>query len=121
MVPGVSLRGLSCLFLRASLERSVYKYWPCSCNEPLLKECGGHAAALMDGALAGNWTGEATMPPENNLDEFEMALHQAWEVLRGRARVSSNDVVHSAETSKEHISQDHTDSDESDAQSAAAG
>lgn len=60
------------------------------------------------------------MPPESSLDEFEMALHQAWEILLRRARVS-NDVVHSADTSKEHISQDHTDSDESDVQSPAAG
>ena len=72
------------------------------------------------GALAGDSTGEATMPPENSLDKFEMALRQAWEILRGRAR-ESNDVMHSANTSEEHTSKDHTDSDESDLQSAAAG
>lgn len=72
------------------------------------------------GALAAYSTGEATMPSENSLDEFEIALHQAWEILRGRAG-AANDVVHSANTSKEHTSQDHMDSDESDVQSAAAG
>ena len=60
------------------------------------------------------------MPPESSLDELEMALRQAWEVLRGRAG-APNDAVHSANTSKEHTSQDHTDSDESDVQSPAAG
>lgn len=84
----------------------------------LLEECGGRCRPFM--ARASYSTGEATMPPENSLDEFEMALRQTWEILRGRARVSS-DVVHSVNTSKEHTSQDHTDSDESDVQSAAAG
>ena len=37
------------------------------------------------------------MPPENSSDAFEMALRRAWEILRGRARVS-NDVVNSANT-----------------------
>ncbi|MFZ3333513.1 MAG: hypothetical protein WA197_22935 [Candidatus Acidiferrales bacterium] len=72
------------------------------------------------GALAGNSTGEANMPPESSLDELEMALRQAWEVLGGCAG-APNDAVHSANTSKEHTSQDHTDSDESDVQSPAAG
>lgn len=60
------------------------------------------------------------MPPEKSSDAFEMALRRAWEILRGRARVS-NDVVNSANTRKEHTSQDHTDSDESDLQSPPAG
>jgi hypothetical protein len=60
------------------------------------------------------------MPPENSLDEFEIVLHQAWEILRGRAS-ASNDVLRSASTPKEHSSQDHTDSDEPDQPSAAAG
>jgi hypothetical protein len=72
------------------------------------------------GAIAGYPTGEATMPPESSLDELELALSQAWEVLRGCAG-ASNDAVHSANMSKEHTSQDHTDSDESDVQSPAAG
>jgi hypothetical protein len=72
------------------------------------------------GALAGYSTGEANMPPESSLDEFELALRQTWEILRGRASVS-NDVEHSTNTSKEHTSQDHADSDESDVQSAAPG
>jgi hypothetical protein len=60
------------------------------------------------------------MSPESSSGEFEMALRRAWEILRGRPRVS-NDVVHSTNTSKEHTSQDHADSDESDVQSAAPG
>jgi hypothetical protein len=60
------------------------------------------------------------MPPENSLDELEIALRQAWEILRGRAR-ASGDVVHSANTSKENNSQDHTDSDESGLRPAAPG
>lgn len=60
------------------------------------------------------------MVPENSLDEFEMALQQAWEVLRGGRVRASNDVLHSANTSKEHIGGDHPDSDESEAQSTAA-
>ncbi len=60
------------------------------------------------------------MPPENSLDEFEIALHQAWEILRGCAG-APNDLVHPANTSKEHTSQDHTDSEESDLPSTAAG
>ena len=74
----------------------------------------------LDGALAAYSTGEATMPPENSLDEFEIALHQAWEILRGCAG-APNDLVHPANTSKEHTSQDHTDSEESDLPSTAAG
>lgn len=86
------------------------------------RSAGPHAAPPRRAALAGYSTGETTMLPENSdsSDEFEIALHEAWEVLRGRAR-ASNDVVHSAKTSKEHNSQDHPDSDESDVQSPAAG
>jgi hypothetical protein len=60
------------------------------------------------------------MPLENSLDEFEIALREAWEILRGRAR-ASNDVVHSGNACKENSSKDHKDSDESDLPFAAAG
>jgi hypothetical protein len=83
-----------------------------------LQDCG--VPPRLYGALAGYSTGEATMPPENSLDEFEIALRQAWEILRGRARASS-DAAHSANAPKEHTNQNHRDSDESDLQSATPG
>jgi hypothetical protein len=83
-----------------------------------MKDCG--VPPRRYDALAGYSTGEATMPPENSLYEFEIALREAWEILRGRAR-ASNDVVHSGNACRENTSNDHMESDESDLPSTAAG
>jgi hypothetical protein len=49
------------------------------------------------------------MPSANSdsFDEFETALHQAWEILRDRA----DGLVHSADPLKEYTNPVHTNSD----------
>jgi hypothetical protein len=55
---------------------------------------------------------ETAMPPDNSdsLNEFEMALRQAWETLRDRTE-SRKDLIPSANRLKGHDRQDHMSSD----------